>query len=1268
MTSRRNKFLFISTAFLLATGGYFLYSVFANQGQGTLAQAPLNIQSQVTPGFMMAIDDSGSMMFQNQFPGADGKACWNRDTTSSARSFFYTSGADAGKLRVSGGNCNFTSSYGSHYRLSDAGNDTYLGIPPVDTFGFARSHEFNPAYFDPNVTYEPWLNSAGVSFGNATPTAAKIDPSGNVGNWTVDLTQSVSETRSAAANGQLSDEFRALTGMVLPAGTNYYSTPALCGGLPGGPLILLGPTVWRTLAAPHTMTADCNVFITHYLPTFYLKEGTPVPPDYGAVNRTLVNGACGAGCNMYRYTIDATDVAAMQNFANWFSYYGNRHKSLIAGLTRTMFDVNNMRVGYFRISQHGSRDEPVTNAAERVTMYNMAVPADKTALYNQILTRPSWSSTFNRQAVYAAGEQFRRTDAGAPVQLACQKNATMLFTDGYSNTDGPSVGNLDLAMGAPFSDANSDTMADIASKYYLDAAGGVSPLRTDLPAGQVPTPGACPSADLSVDCQKNLHANFYGITLNGRGNLYDPSNVQNAYTNAAVYGNWPARQNDNRSTIDDIWHAATNTRGKLVNARTPADIIAAMRQILGAVGEGTTPAGSIGLTGARIGTGSFVVEPFYEARNYSTDWYSTLTAKKVTKNSATGAVVYTNDWEAAAELPVPASRNVWYGKGNAVARFNNAASLTLADLCNSPNPMSLCTQARITSDIGVNISQAIDYLLGDQGNEEGRGGTGKLRFRTTRLGDIVNSSPVISNPLDDYGYRTLRSGTTSDFLNYQAYLTTKSARSPMVYAGANDGMLHAFDGREKAAGGGVERFAYIPTTALGHMGNLLFPLAGKENDPDFQHRYYVDGPVTISDAYNASAWAGSTGWKTVLVGGAGAGGRGVFALNVSNPSGFSGTDRLWEINTGHADATVKNNIGYVINKPVVVPVKTYGGAVRWKAIFGNGYGSTNRAAVLFVVDIATGAVTTIAATEAAAPAGDNGLGNLVVLDRFGGADATLNSSLRDGYADTVYAADQKGAVWKFDLRSGASGTVTTPLFVTNTYADNTRQPILGGLTAAAGPGGAVMLYFGTGSFSFAGDEVDRTVQSLYGVLDRGAGTTLTRSSLTQQTVTVVTGSSTRVVSSNTGALANSGWFIDLPAGERMISNPAIESGVVFIPTYDPNAAAGCTGVGNNWLYGLNALTGGAALSQVHIGTPDAAPTAGGIGALALATGGTAPVKDVAVMATPRLEPLSCAPGTPGCSETAPTIGSACTMVIQVAGAPPIYAPRPCGRQSWRQVR
>jgi len=1293
MASRRTKLISTLSVAVVAAGGYLVYSAFATQGQGTLAQAPLNLDIQVTPAFIIAADDSGSMMFHNQFPGADGKACWSNEAIGQPLSFFHPNGQLRAVRRdtsTSAGHvCDFAYSYGGHYRLSDASSTSWIGIPPIDSFGFARSHEFNPAYFDPRTTYQPWLTSTGASYPAAVPTAALIDPSDNVraavsgalANWTIDLTQSIARENTANGNARLSDQFRVVPQMVIPTGTRIRSVAASCAGF---------TSTWTTLTADYTMPAstNCNVFIEHYLPTFYLRENTPVPTGYDGVARQLVQNACGTGCNMYRYTISASNTAAMQNFANWFTYYGNRHKSLIAGLTHSLVDVNNMRVGYFRIGQHGSFDAPdltstlsPSGGGKRVHMRRMDDADDKAAIYTQVLANPGWSSTFNRQAVYAAGQQFKRTDplnstsGGAPVQLACQKNAMMLFTDGYSNADGPAVGNLDQAMGVPFSDGHSNTLADIATAYYLNTGTGQSPLRTDLPAGQVRPPSGCPSTDPKMNCQVNLHVNFYGVTLNGRGNLFDPDNVLDPYTTPAIHNNWPSRQNDNRSTIDDIWHAAVNTRGELINARTPADITTAMRRILGAVGQGATPSGSIGVTGARIGSGSLTVIPAYESRNFATDWYSRLTAQRPSTDPVTGAIIYSTAWEASERLPAPDARNVWYSSGATYARFNSAAALTLADLCSSPTShrLTLCNETDITDVMGVDIGGAIAYLLGDQTNEEERTATGKLRFRTTRLGSIINSSPVLSAPTDDFGFRALMSAETvpptvpvPDRFNYAAYLTTKSTRRPMVYVGANDGMLHAFDGRTDDEGG-IERFAYIPSTALGHMGNLLIPLAGKENDPDFQHRYFVDGPITVSDAYYSGAWGGGgAGWKTVLVGTAGAGGRSVFGLDVSDPANFGTSSRLWEIGP-HSDAVIRNDLGFVLGRPVVVPVKTKGGTVRWKAIFGNGYNSPNGRAVLFVVDVATGDVQRIQANETGAPAGGtNGLGNIIAVDRYTGPNTTLDLSGRDGYADTVYAADQKGAIWRFDLRDTTPSNLTTPVFVTQTHSDGSRQPITGGLTAALAPGGGVMLYFGTGSFAFNGDKEDLSKQSLYGVIDRGLSTTLTYEDLTEQTVTVgASGSTARVVSRNVMGAGRRGWYIDLPTGERAVSHPRIENGIVFIPTYDPAVAEGCSGIGNNWLYGLNALSGGAALSGVSVGSPTGDPYGSTTGAVALATDGTAPVTDVAVLTTPRV-PLLAANATEDALKDA--LAAQCSMLVQVAGAPPLYMPRACGRQSWRQIR
>src|SRR5204862_221792 len=151
-----------------------------------------------------------------------------------------------------------------------------------------------------------------------------------------------------------------------------------------------------------------------------------------------------------------------------------------------------------------------------------------------------------------------------------------------------------------------------------------------------------------------------------------------------------------------------------------------------------------------------------------------------------------------------------------------------------------------------------------------------------------------------------------------------------------------------------------------------------------------------------------------------------------------------DINSSLRDE-VRNNIGFVLGKPVIVPVKS-GTGVAWKAIFGNGYGSANGKAVLFVVDMASGDIRMIEAVEGTSGAGisgDNGLGNVVVVDRWTGANQDARG--RDGLADTVYAADQRGAVWKFDLTSSANTTLTVPMFTSQAAQDSSnktyRQPI-----------------------------------------------------------------------------------------------------------------------------------------------------------------------------------------------------------------------------------
>jgi len=1237
---KTNKILQASgTAIALGALGFYAYSVFAVQGAGTLAQAPMNIQATTPPAFIMAVDNSGSMLTDQTLFRTD-----------SGVGYFCNQSGRRGLFKANG-KPNEAGDCGGATTVAEAVDTN--GIQRTDMYGAARDPEYNRAYYNPATIYLPWRRADGTYEPNSPVNAALEDPRTQYGGTTFDFTT----TKSTSATFP--------SGTILTAGTEYYTSDNGCG---------LTKNSWTVASADVTMPKDCAIAFKYYPAQVYLSTGAAAPPGFDTSKRVLVKGAGPQGADLYRYDFASGNFAstaaydsALQNFANYWTYYGNRNRAMISAMTQSMADVTNMRVGYFTINP--------TPPSGNVTMYNIDTPADRDALY--VKMRALWgnNATPTRTATAYMIEQFRRTDSGAPVQLVCQKNAGMLFTDGYtneSNSGGFNVGDTDSSLPAPFGGgvASSNTIADFAADgYYTN-------LRPDLPAGKVPVPGACSSAtpDPRLDCNKNLHVNFYGVTLGSRGKVYDvdPAATADPYANPPA---WAALGTTKLQpeNVDDIWHASLTSRGEFINAQSPAAITEAMRRILVSVGAGTTPSGTLALTGSRVGTGSLTVVPGYTATNNSTDWYSTLVGERVSSDPLTG-VTYTKVWDASALLPATARSNIWFanaatGVTPTVVPFS-ASAVTLESLCS--DSLASCTQTgsrSIAGKLGITLDQAVAYLMGDASLEVS-GSTGKLRSRTTRLGDIVNSTPIVTSAIVDFGYRAIRtvSGPTVTYpyqASYASYLAAKKAADrPMVYVGANDGMLHGFD-----ATTGQEAFAFIPSAVAGHLGNLLFPYDPADKEAQvFRHTYYVDGPIQVSDAYVGGAW------KSVLVGTTGAGGRGVFALDVSDPSSFSATSVLWELNDKVTAAASNNGslkigdyVGSVLGKPVIVPVRS-GSGVAWKAIFGNGYNSISRKAALFVVDLQTGATTIIPAAEAGRDAIANGLGNIVALDRWAG-DGSGNDTVRgrDGVADTVYAADQNGALWKFDLRDSSVGA--TPFFIAEDNA-GARQPILGGIEAAAGPGGGTMLYFGTGSFSFNGDKADTQLQSFYAVNDRGGGS-VARSDLVRQEITE---NASGLRQSTANIAGGAGWFIDLgvksgnsytQAGERVVGYPRVENGIVFFTTYTPKTTGDCAGDGSNRLYGVASLSGAAAMDQVRVGAIDGTTPAAGANGFALNTGGSAPVKDVVVLSSPGIAPLS-PTATP--AEQANALASRCSMVVQVAGAPPMYMPRACGRQSWRQVR
>lgn len=710
-------------------------------------------------------------------------------------------------------------------------------------------------------------------------------------------------------------------------------------------------------------------------------------------------------------------------------------------------------------------------------------------------------------------------------------------------------------------------------------------------------------------------------------------------------------------------------------ARNPTKLKEALESIFDSAAEGDAPVGGSG-AGARITTGSFTVSSHFTVPSGSYDWTGDVIATRVGTDGTDGGELWrassrissstrriytaTSPTSTASDGAVTRAKVVEFVANN-IPGNNDSAKLSVLGFSDSvPEWIGTGTDAQ-------KFSRLMTFLRGSP--------VSGLRTRSTPLGDIVNSTTEIVSNRDDYGYASWSTYATEWKKTlgtaYQTFLTSKRAASgppTMVYVGANDGMLHGFNGSDSAAAGN-EELAFIPSAALQHISELA--------NPKYGHRYYVDGPLTSSDVYYSNAW------HSVLVGTTGGGGSSkapnassvghgsVFGLDVGDPTGFNADKVLWEVS-----GKTESDLGFVLGKPVIVPL-TAGSAntaPRFVALFGNGVNSTSAKPVLFVVDIGTGQVLARIAPSGAGYANRNGLINL--------APVALKNA--DGITDTVYGGDMQGNLWKFDLSdtNPANWRVAldgAPLFTA--VRDNAVQPIMSGIEVSSGPGGGVSLFFGTGQYFAADDnQISSTspVQSLYGVWDDLKTAVGGRTALVQQTVSTTTsnaGYDIRNVSRNSVNYTSvRGWYVDLLVdttveGERFVGNPNIQNGSVFFTTYVPGTAICGSGGGTNWLYGLNLLTGGGAMSGLSPEIGGDQLCTGNCGAVALTKGGDRgqgpPVMDTSIF-VPKLTP--CDPSDPSCTVDKLIQADQCTFVLRAPGADAMYMPRPCGRQSWRQIR
>ena len=472
-----------------------------------------------------------------------------------------------------------------------------------------------------------------------------------------------------------------------------------------------------------------------------------------------------------------------------------------------------------------------------------------------------------------------------------------------------------------------------------------------------------------------------------------------------------------------------------------------------------------------------------------------------------------------------------------------------------------------TQKAAASGSNLVNYLRGqyDHDNRSSNPVANQLyRYREAILGDALESQPAfIAKPVFSYPYP-----------GYSAYKTAQASRAGTVFMGTNDGMLHAFD-----ASNGAERWAYVPSMVMSNMWKLASTTYGTN------HVNFVNGSVIISDVCTAAdcSIATASDWKTILVGGLNGGGRGYYALDITNPAT---PVLLWEFTTAS-----DSDVGYSFGRPVITR-KADG---TWVVLVTSGYNNTSPGTgggFLYVLNAGTGAIISKIATTALVSGTQ--VGNTTTPSGLTQI-AVWNDEPSGNKAGSVYGGDLLGNLWRFNIND----TVTTAaigkgsvLQLATLFSDTagtqpqpiTTTPILGTVSSKR------VIFVGTGKYLEQSDLSTTQVQSLYAIKDDSATTTLvnprahttTTPKMVRQTITQPTAaSSNRTGTSNAVDFGvDLGWFIDFPdtsdaspyAAERQNVDGKLSLGTLIIPTLVPSSSV-CSPGGFGWLNYFNYADG-----------------------------------------------------------------------------------------------
>lgn len=1017
-----------------------------------------------------------------------------------------------------------------------------------------RAHAMNGVYYNPNVTYSPPLYEDGTSFPNADATLAAV--------WN----DGIQRNRPVNSGN--------------PGTANFMGT---------------GYSTWKCPYASNNPVGGGPYY-------YQLKSGVSIG-TLGAVNTAALYNAA-------NWEAVAVPAAQYQNWANWWAYYRTRNLMTRTALSRVFGSLgDNIRVAYQNINNTTYR---LVKDSTPIVAFNGTA---RTAFFNWVYQVGASGSTPDRASTIRAGnffeggapsggKQFTSADpywnglAGADqADLTCRQNFHMLVTDGYWNESDPTLptGYFNGETSRTLPDGTAYNTGDAASRIFWNVTGSTynsslaniafyywakdarPDLANNVPAyfpdkttgvtgsvvtGTITNPASIPEIyyNPANDPATWQHVVEFMITLGVAGTLNYPDDLTALRTGTTA---WPRPANNAAPAIDDTWHASVNGRGDYFSASDPGELVTKLQDIINNIVARRTSS-----TAGSLSTAVLTVNTVSYSTGYdSSDWSGTATARNVDPDTGLfGGTL----WDAGCKLSggfcVATGGNLGAARDPdtrviLTAQGTGAGQGIAFRWASLPTALQTLLNEDETGTTDGNGSARLDFLRGDRSNE------GSLFHRRgSVLGAVVNSQALyVAGP--DSGYSdTFPTGSPEQTAaalgnTYEKFVYDNQSRVPTIYLGSDDGMLHAFDATSTAAGGG-ERWAYVPYT--------LYPTLSKVGAKSYVLQPMVDSTPVERDVFFGGAW------HTILVGGLRLGGRGIYALDITDPTASESNPSakvLWEFNstsTGGAD------LGYTYGQPNVGRLANG----KWVVLVPGGYfpnGSTDAAASntyssLFVLDAQTGAlIRELKTSSAPQPA----------VVSYGLSSPVLGDYQNDQIDDVAFAGDLEGNLWRFDLSDPNPANWGVDLvFQPTTPGDRpiTVMPRLfpDALTRKFD------VVFGTGKYLGLSDRTNAGVptQAVYGIRDYGpaaASYPATDSQLVQQDLAALANGA-RVLTDLPVTASKRGWYflLDTAAGERSVVTPIalFNTNRAIITTLIPGGSDPCNPSRNGAVLVINAANGG----------------------------------------------------------------------------------------------